>query len=244
MATLATLDALTLNHLQRSTTDDAAMTTIIDAALNRWRREVWRRSGGLLEAPVTSNLVAGTASYDVSTLNVNAVSILTSTGANPAFLEVRQFSDIIEEYTNYPGDGTTGARGTPAVYWVKPGITADKTTVNLHPIPDTSVTNGLTVYGGAALADLSGSTTSTLPEIFDTTATWFAAVEMLSGFLHQEDPSGELLKKCASQAMDGLEACRQFMQGSDGSDWDIVLSTGDHFGPHYGHRTGYEQEGY
>lgn len=230
MATLATLDGLTLNHLQRSTADDAAMTTIIDASINRWRREVWRRSGGLLESPVTANLVAGTANYDVATLNVNAVSILTAAGGTPQYLECIQFSDLIERFPDYPGDGTTAARGVPVVYWVKPGITADKTTVYLHPIPNTSVTSGLVVYGGAALADLSGATASTLPEIFDITATWFAAVEMLSGFLHQEDQDGSLLRKAQAQAMDGLAACQRFMRTSDGMDWSFTLSDEEHFG--------------
>ena len=245
MGTLATYDALTLNHLQRTSADDAAFTVIVDAAFNRWRREVARRAGLVMDAPVSVNLTAGTANYDVSVINVNAVSILSQAGVAPRFIEVRQFSDLIEEFPDYPGDGTTSARGTPRFYWVKPGITADKTTVCLHPIPDTSITGGMTVYGGSAVADLSGSTPSTLPEIFDVTATWFAAVELLSGLLHQEDPDGALLRKASAQAMEGLESCQRFVRSSDGIDWQMVLSTGDHWGVH-GRMglSGYIQRGY
>jgi hypothetical protein len=68
---------------------------------------------------------------------------------------------------------------------------------------------------------------------------------MLSGFLHQEDQDGALLKKCAAQAMDGLEACQRYMRTSDGSDWSVTLSEGEHFGVHnrFGH-SAYQQEGY
>jgi hypothetical protein len=233
--TIAQLETLLLEHLRRTVTDDAAFTTSMDAAINRCRREIWRRCGGPTESPSSQSVVAGTADYLVGVDAISAVSVIDSAGSLPRFLRYIEFSDVIDADPNYPGDGTAGTRARPSYYMIVPGTLVTATpgvTVRLYPIPDTSVTNGITFYSDGPTTDLASSNVSPLPPIFDETACWMAAAEFFSGKLADEDEGGTMLQRCESQTANGVAECHRFIRDAAGGDWNITLSAGDNYGTH------------
>lgn len=204
MATLLDLKNRTLSYLRRMPGDASVPTATLEDAINRARRDEWRRVGGPTPDATTMDIVAGRRDYPVSG-PVSAVNYKSSTSATATRLTRSTPTEMLRTYTDLTSSDVTS--GTPS-YWIMRPL-GDPTSVetlvydaliaptvlptgtlsiSLYPEPSTSVTDGLIIESEGPAATLVKDTdVSELPESVDTAACWKAALELVAFIGHEPE---------------------------------------------------------
>ena len=122
----------------RRTFGDEASIQITDADIIRWVNSAQREiliQNKILRAVGTTDVTAGQSEYNLASLNVVSIQSIHLSGRK---LEYRSFNEA-EEYVQRQ-DPLKKVSSDPTMWFEWGG------TINLYPIPDTTVVAGLTVY--------------------------------------------------------------------------------------------------
>lgn len=222
MATFADLKRQTLSYIRRMPDDASIPVTLLEGAINRQRREAWRKAGGQVPDTITLNVVSGRRDYPV-TGPVAAVSYKSGSTADTVRLIRLTPSALLNRYPRLPDTGVP--EGIPECFVVRPtgdptsvdalvydallapGASASGTiSISLYPTPSASVTGGLLVDCEGPASELSGDdAVSELPEAVDTAACWMAALELLA-FVSHEPEALQVAAYIKAQARDASAA--------------------------------------
>jgi hypothetical protein len=218
MATLLDLKNRVLGYLRRMPGDASIPVEMLEDAINRARRDEWRRCGGPVPDSTTLNLVAGRRDYPVAG-PVSSVSWKASASSPAARLTRQTPSQIIRRWPDLTADEVVS--GTPLYWTMRPVgdpndlesvawsalvagsvLPAGVLSVSLWPAPDVSVTGGLIIEAAEPAAALSGdSAVSELPESVDAAACWKAALELVA-FIGHEPEALQLAAFLKAQAVE------------------------------------------
>lgn len=128
-----------LTAVKRQFGDESGV-QITDTDISRWvsdaQREIVLNNAEISPGMVSVNVTAGTALYPLLA-NVPDIMTIHSIHFDGAYLENMTFLQA-QEYIIRKGSGTS--RGTPTFWYEYAGV------LNLWPVPDTSITAGITVF--------------------------------------------------------------------------------------------------
>lgn len=125
------------DYLKRTFGDESAV-QMTDADIYRWINSAQREiliANKLLRTSATTDLITGTEAYSFPTQNIQEVQSIHISGRK---LEYRSFQEA-EDYIMAADPGKIST-GEPAIWYEWAGI------FYLYPKPDTSITNGITIY--------------------------------------------------------------------------------------------------